>query len=122
MKKSNFVALIMGSVSGVFFALGMCMATLPEWNAFRPGIIMGCFGMVIALVTVFVWRRMEHKEPIRITVKAVAATIVAIIGTLCLGIGMCMTMVWAQLVTGIIVGVVGIAVLLMLIPVCKGIK
>ena len=26
MKKSNFIALILGTVSGVFFALGMCMA------------------------------------------------------------------------------------------------
>ena len=28
MKKSNFVALILGTVGGVFFALGMCMALL----------------------------------------------------------------------------------------------
>ncbi len=27
MKKSSFVALILGTVSGVLFALGMCMAT-----------------------------------------------------------------------------------------------
>lgn len=32
MKKSNFVALVLGTISGVFFALGMCMALLPEWN------------------------------------------------------------------------------------------
>ena len=30
MKKSNFVALILGTISGVFFALGMCMALLPH--------------------------------------------------------------------------------------------
>ena len=122
MKKSNFTALVMGTVSGVFFALGMCMATLSEWNAFRPGVIMGCVGMLMALVTVFVWRKMEHKEPIKITGKAVLTTVVAIIGALGLGVGMCMTMVWSHLVSGIVIGLVGIVVLLMLIPICKGVK
>lgn len=28
MKKSNFVALILGTIGTVFFALGMCMATI----------------------------------------------------------------------------------------------
>ena len=41
MKKSNFVALVLGTISGVLFALGMCMALLPEWNAFTEGIIFG---------------------------------------------------------------------------------
>lgn len=74
MKKSNFVALVMGTISMVFFALGMCMAMLPEWNAFEPGI------------------------------------------------GMCLTMVWANMILGIIIGLAGIVVLLMLIPLCKGIR
>ena len=41
MKKSSFVALLMGTISGVLFALGMCMALLPEWDAFREGVIFG---------------------------------------------------------------------------------
>jgi len=41
MKKSSFITLILGTVSGVLFALGMCMALLPEWDAFTEGIIFG---------------------------------------------------------------------------------
>lgn len=37
MKKSTFVAMILGTIGGILFALGMCMALIPEWNAFRPG-------------------------------------------------------------------------------------
>lgn len=122
MKKSNFIALVLGTISLVFFALGMCMALLPEWNAFKPGIGMGCIGIVMALITVFVWRKMEHKEPIHITGKAVLATIVAVVGSLGFGVGMCLVMVWSQMVIGIVVGLVGIIVLLMLIPICKGLK
>ena len=122
MKKSSFVALILGIISGVFFALGMCMAMIPEWNAFRPGIIVGCVGIVFALITVFVWRKMEHKQPIKISGKAVLTAVVGIVGALVLGVGMCFTMVWGNMILGIIVGLVGIMILLCLIPLCKGLK
>ena len=49
MKKSNFVALVLGTVSGVMFALGMCMALLPEWNAFKEGVVFGIVGIVLDL-------------------------------------------------------------------------
>ena len=29
--------MVMGTVSGVLFAVGMCIALLPEWGAFEPG-------------------------------------------------------------------------------------
>ena len=122
MKKSSFVALILGIISGLFFALGMCMAMIPEWNAFRPGIIVGCVGIVFALITVFVWRKMEHKQPIKISGKAVLTAVVGIVGALVLGVGMCFTMVWGNMILGIIVGLVGIMILFCLIPLCKGLK
>lgn len=37
MKKSSFVTMMLGTVSIVLFALGMCMALIPEWQAFMPG-------------------------------------------------------------------------------------
>ena len=39
MSKKNFISLILGTVGGVLFALGMCMALLPEWNALNLGIV-----------------------------------------------------------------------------------
>ena len=69
MKKSSFAAMVLGTVSVVLFALGMCMALIPEWNAFKPGVIFGCAGLIFGLITLIVWRRMEHKEPIRIDGK-----------------------------------------------------
>ncbi|MDD3369834.1 MAG: hypothetical protein PHP50_13295 [Lachnospiraceae bacterium] len=122
MKKSNFVALVLGTISGVFFALGMCMATLPEWNAFRPGVGLGCLGLLMAMLTVAVWRKMEQKEPIKISGKAVVTILIALAGSLALGVGMVNVMVWANLIAGIVIGLVGIVILLMLIPVCKGLK
>lgn len=122
MKKSSFTALVLGSSSGVLFALGMCMAMIPEWNAFQPGIIFGCVGLVLGLVTLLVWRKMEHKAPIRVPGKTVLTVFIGVVGALALGVGMCFTMVWGKLVTGIVVGIAGIVVLLSLIPLTKGIQ
>ena len=122
MKKSSFTALVLGTVSGVLFALGMCMAMIPEWGAFQPGIISGCVGLVLGLVTLLVWRRMERKEPIRVSGKTVLTVFVGVVGALALGIGMCFTMVWGRLVTGIVVGIAGIVILLSLISLTKGIR
>ena len=122
MKKSSFVAMVLGTVSVVLFALGMCMATIPEWNAFRPGIISGCVGLVLGLITLIIWRKMEHKQPIRMNGKTVLTVIVGAVGALALGVGMCFSMVWGKLVIGIVIGIVGIVVLICLIPLTKGIK
>lgn len=122
MKKSTFVAMILGTIGGILFALGMCMALIPEWNAFQPGVIMGVVGAVVLLIMVLVWRKMENKEPIKLSGKTIGATLIGIVGALLLGVGMCLTMVWSNMVVGIIVGIIGIVVLLCLIPFIKGLK
>lgn len=122
MKKSSFVALLLGTVSGVFFALGMCMAMIPEWNSFRPGVVLGCAGLVLGLVTILVWRKMEHKQPVHVSGKALLTIAFGILGTLALGVGMCFCMVWDKMVFGIALGLGGIVLLLCLIPLAKGIQ
>ena len=47
------------------------MALIPEWNAFRPGVIMGVVGAVVLLIMVLVWRKMENKEPIHVSGKTI---------------------------------------------------
>lgn len=122
MKKSTFLAMILGTIGGILFALGMCMTLIPEWNAFKPGIVMGVTGAVVLLVMVFVWRKMENKEPFKLSGKTIGATLIGIAGALLLGVGMCLTMVWSNMAAGIVVGIVGIVVLLCLIPFIKGLK
>lgn len=122
MKKSSFVAMMMGTAAGVLFALGMCMALLPEWNAFRPGVIMGVLGLLLGLATVLVWRRMEGKGPISFNRKTVGVVLFAIFGALLLGVGMCLCMLWSHMVIGVLVGLAGIFALLCLIPMVKGFR
>lgn len=122
MKKSSFVALILGTIGTVFFALGMCMALLEEWGMFRQGIVCGVIGLVVLLADLIIWRRMEGKEPVRLSRKTVGRVALAVGGALLLGVGMCLTMVFGKLVLGIVIGLVGIVELLCLIPLTKGLK
>ena len=121
MKKSNFTALVLGTVGVVFFALGMCMGLLPEWDMFRQGVVCGVIGLVILLITVIVWRKMEGKAPIQLNARTIGSVLVGVLGALLLGVAMCLSMVFGKMALGIVVGLVGIVALLMLIPLTKGI-
>jgi len=122
MKKSSFVALIMGTVSGVLFALGMCMALLPQWNAFTEGIIFGVIGIVLGIITAIIWCKMGNKKLPKMNVKNLFRVVYAVIAALVLGLGMCMCLVWEQIICGTLVGLLGIIMLIALIPIIKGIK
>lgn len=123
MKKENFVTLVLSTVGVILFGLGMCMCMLPAWNAFRQGVAVGAAGLVILLAMPAIRRKMKGMPPIHLSLKAVGTVVLAILGALTLGIGMCMTMVWdGLLLPGVAVGVLGIVLLLGLIPLCKGIQ
>lgn len=123
MSKKNFVSLVLGVIGGVLFALGMCMAMIPEWNAFAQGVTVGCVGLVVLIALVLVRRRMEGKPLIvKLSAKTVGGIALGAAGALGLGVGMCLVMVWNLLVPGIVVGLVGIVLLLCLIPLIGGIK
>lgn len=122
MRKSSFITLILGTISGVLFSLGMCMALLPEWNAFREGIIFGSAGLVLGIITLIVWCKLEGKTWPKLNSKNVLRTIYGIVSTLVLGLGMCLCLVWEQIVVGTLVGLLGIVMLIALIPMIKGIK
>lgn len=122
MKKSSFVAMVLGTVSVVLFALGMCMALIPEWNAFNQGIVLGVIGAVVLLIMVLVWRKMENKSPVKLSGKTIGTVLLGIVGALVFGVGMCLAMVWNNMIIGIAVGIVGIILLLCLIPLTKGLK
>ena len=121
MKKSAFINLMVGTVGGLLFALGMCMCLLPEWNAFNIGVVCTAAGAAVLLVQgIVAWARSGRK--IRINWKLTGKILFGVFGALVLGVGMCMIMVWKLMLPGIAVGIVGILLLLMLIPMFLGLK
>lgn len=123
MEKKNFIALVLGTIGGLCFALGMCMCLLPEWNMFTPGVVCTAIGIVIIAVTIIIYRKMSGKAPIKVNAKVVGKVAYGVVSALVLGVGMSMVLVFeGMMMLGIIVGIVGIVMLLFLIPMCVGLK
>ena len=121
MKKSAFIHLLVGTIGGLLFALGLCMCLLPEWNAFQLGVVCTAIGGLSLLIQgTAAWVRSGRK--IRINWKITGKVLYGVLASLVLGVGMCMIMVWHLMLPGIAVGVAGILLLLMLIPMCIGLK
>ena len=122
MEKKNFITLVLGTVGGLLFALGMCMCLLPEWNMFSTGVGCAAIGLVVLLITVLAYRKMSGAAPIKVNVKVLGKVLYATLSALVLGAGMAMIMVFEMMLQGIIVGIVGVVMLLFLIPMCVGLK
>lgn len=122
MEKKNFVALMMGVIGGLLFSLGMCMCLLPEWGMFTPGVVCAAVGAVILIATLFVYRKMSGAKPIKHNWRVIGKVAYGVLASLVLGLGMSMIMVLDMMILGIVVGIVGIVLLLMLIPMCLGLK
>ena len=121
MKKSAFVNLVVGSVSGLLFALGMCMCLLPEWNAFSIGTVCTGIGFTVLVIQgIIAWVRSGRK--LRVNWKVAGRVLYGIFASLVLGVGMCLILVWNRMLLGILVGMAGIILLLCLIPLCLGLK
>lgn len=121
MKKSAFVNLIVGTIGGLLFALGMCMCLLPEWNAFEIGVVATAIGAAALLILAIV-NFVKSGKKVKINWKITGKVLFGVLGALVLGLGMCMIMVWNMMLWGILVGIVGIVLLLCLIPMCLGLK
>ena len=121
MKREHFITLILSVAGTLLLGLGMCMCLLPEWNAFREGVVLGVAGLAVPLSMLLIRRKMLSKKPIRLSRKTAGTILLAALGALSLGVGMCMCMVWeGMMVRGVLVGILGILLLLCLIPFCRG--
>lgn len=123
MKKKSFVMLVLTVVGGLLFSLGMCLCLLPEWNAFTAGVVVTALGGVTLLALALVSWVTAGKPIAKMNWKKVGKIVYCVVAALVLGTGMAMIMAFeGMMVFGILVGVVGIALGLGVIPVFKGLK
>ena len=123
MKKSSYIVLMLSVIGGLMFALGMCMALLPEWNMFNQGIILGIAGAIVLLIAVLVYRKSAGCAPIKLNLRTVGIVLYGVVAALVFGTGMSLVLVNAEmLIQGILIGCAGIILLLGLIPMIKGLK
>ena len=127
MKRDTLLSIILGTIGGLIFSVGMCMCLVTEWNMFTPGVIVTIIGFIILLCIIPIYRK-DHpkKERGPINWGLVITWTVGVIGSLILGVGMSLIMVGeatkTDMIIGMITGVVGLLVCVLNYPVYSYIK
>ena len=127
MKKETLLEIILGTIGGLVFAIGMCMCLLPEWNLFTAGVVTSIIGFIILLCIIPVYRKNHPRKPHGpINWGLVLTFIVGIVGSLIMGYGMSKVMIEgatkSDMIVGIITGVVGLIICVLNYPVYSYIK
>lgn len=127
MKKETLLEIIIGTIGGLIFAIGMCMCLVEEWDLLILGIITSIIGFLILLLIIPIYRR-EHprKKHKKINWSLLLTWIIGIIGSLIMGYGMSKVMVDVtskmDMLVGIITGVVGLIICVLNYPIYSYIK
>ena len=127
MKKETLLEIILGTIGGLIFAIGMCMCLVTEWNMLTAGVIVAIIGFIILLCIIPIYRKNHPKkkhEPINWGI--VLTFVIGIIGSLIMGFGMSKVMVGeasqTDMIVGIITGVVGLIICVLNYPIYSYIK
>ena len=127
MKKETLLQIILGTVGGLVFGIGMSMSLLPEWDLFKEGVIVSIIGFIVLLCIIPIYRKNHPRKPHGpINWGLVLTFVVGIIGSLVMGFGMSKVMVGeassSDMLVGIITGVIGLLVCVLNYPVYSYIK
>lgn len=127
MKKETLLEIILGTIGGLIFAIGMCMCLIPEWDLFKAGVVVAIVGFIILLCIIPVYRiNHPRKEHGPINWAIVITWIVGIIGALVMGFGMSKIMIGdatgTDLVTGMATGIIGLIVCVLNYPIYSYLK
>lgn len=127
MKKETLLEIILGTIGGLVFAIGMCMCLIPEWNMFKTGVVVAIIGFIILLAIIPVYKSSHPKRTHKpINWGIVITWIIGVIGSLIMGFGMSKVMVGEattfDMIVGLITGVIGLVICVLNYPIYAYIK
>ena len=129
MRKETLLEIIIGTIGGLVFAIGMCMSLIEEWDMLIEGIIVGIIGFIILLCIIPIYKKSHpkvEKKAKEIDFGIVATFIIGIVGALVMGFGMSKILVddvgKTDMIIGLITGVIGLIVCVLNYPVYSYIK
>ena len=127
MKKDTLLEIILGTVGGLIFAIGMCMCLIPEWNMFTVGVIVAIVGFIVLLCIIPIYRKSHSKKEHKPIDKGLLATwIIGIVGSLVMGFGMSKVLVDGasqyDMILGMVFGIIGLLVCVLNYPIYSYLK
>lgn len=127
MKKETLLEIILGTIGSLFFAIGMCMCLIPEWNLFKAGCIVTIVGFIILLCIIPIYRSSHPKKQHGpMNWRIVFTWGIGVIGAFLLGFGMSQIMVGnpsqTDLLIGMAAGIVGLIIIILNYPIYAYLK
>lgn len=127
MKKDTLLEIILGTIGGLVFAIGMCMTLIPEWNLFNLGVVITVIGFILLLCIIPVYRSTHpKKQHAPINWGIVFTWIIGVVGALIMGFGISEVMIDApsqsELILGIVVGIIGLLICILNYPIYSYLK
>ena len=128
MKKETLLEIILGTIGGLLFAIGMCMCLIPEWDLFTAGIVVALIGFIVLLWIIPIYRK-EHPKKVsnkKTDIGLVLTWVIGVVGALIMGFGMSKIMVQSpekvDMIIGMITGVVGLLICVLNYPIYSYLK
>ena len=127
MKKDTLLEIILGTIGGLIFAVGMYMCLIPEWDLFNVGVVVSILGFIVLLCIIPVYRNSHPKKVHdKINWGIVFTWIIGVVGALVMGFGMSRVMVdnpeGTDMLIGIVVGVIGLLICVLNYPIYSYLK
>jgi len=127
MKKDTLLEIILGTVGGLIFAIGMCLCLVTEWNTFKIGVVVALVGFIILLCIIPIYRKSHpKKERGPINWSIVFTWVIGVLGSLLMGFGMSKILVGEpstnDMIIGMIAGVIGLITCVLNYPIYAYIK
>ncbi len=127
MKKETLLEIILGTIGGLVFAIGLTMCLIPEWDLFASGVVVAILGFIILLCIIPVYRS-NHPKKVHAPINwgIVFTWFIGIVGALVMGFGMSKVMVGdpskTDLLIGISTGIVGLLICVFNYPIYSYLK
>lgn len=127
MKKETLLEIILGTIGGLIFAVGMCMCLISEWDLFTAGVVVSVVGFIILLCIIPIYKSAHpKKEHQKMDIGIIIAWVIGIIGALIMGFGMSRVMIDSpskeNMLIGIISGIIGLIICVLDYPIYTYIK
>ena len=127
MRKETLLEIILGTIGGIVFAIGMCMCLISEWNLFIPGIVVSIIGFIVLLCIIPIYRSSHPKKKHELINWGIVLTwIIGLVGSLIMGFGMSKIMVEtaseSDMIVGLVTGIIGLVICVLNYPIYSYIK